>query len=1136
MTEPPVARLSPNANVDGPDPSAGANVLSWLDSTDPSPEDPDAFLRDLVRMIRHLLEQLAEKEPLHFPTLYAFLSYLGHKHQFSGSVVKQLHLFRKGQENYDAMDDPTPEDVNRQIQVAYQTLAVLLEEVYQLALPATTKAKLGPPPPLEPVRTPGPRFVTSTALQGIRLSGSDPVILGWEDGDPDKVIAARFDIPERNEDFTPALRSFMDLTGPSARIQLVDSELDENDVFHPRAFVLDPDHLMDVTAIAECFTPNGAFPVLHLLKRFMPSVATPAILAGLIANYFLDRLMHQPDLTFEEAFQGVFGLQPLGLARLTDEEVRDLVTQCRQHFGTLSAMVQTGFARQGIDPAKAYLEPSFYNPEYGLQGRLDVLYLPESSMDPPAIVELKSGMPFRSNTYGLNANHYIQTLLYELLVRNLRPGRPALAFILYSRSADQPLRYAPTVRALQIEALRVRNELLLLEKRLAAMKDDLPETWEVLNEVQPEDYPGLFGFSRQDMTAFRDTWKRLSAPEKAYFVAFSAFSIREYHLAKTGSDFGRTDGQSAFWTASRSEKEDQHAILSFLNLTADRSHEDDPEIELTFTGRTPKLANFRHGDLAVLYPHTGKTAATGEQIWKGTIVSLSKNNVVLRLRAPQFNKFHFTKYPFWHLERDFLDSSFTQLTRGLYGFARLPEEKRSLLLGWIPPRQGIPAHPALPDELTGEQKMVIRDILASRDYFLLWGPPGTGKTSMVLKHLVGHLYQHTTENILLLAYTNRAVDEICAAISSLGPDLRRAFMRIGSRFSTDPVFRDRLLDGALQNCRNRESVIGLIGSCRIFVATVSSLMGKPELLAIKAFDRVIVDEASQILEPVLAGLLGQFPHFTLIGDHWQLPAVVVQPVRERAISHPALVEAGFRDAGQSMFERLFNHAQALSWGHAFGMLSAQGRMHAEIMAFPNARFYDGKLTCIDAGQKSVLTDPTMSHPLDAGLRNTRVAFLPVRPDHGEILARTNAAEARAIVQIVRYYRDLYRLTGREWHPGTLGIITPFRAQIARIRRTMEDHHINPDAFTIDTVERYQGGARDIILISWCIQRAVDLPMIKSGDGPVDRKLNVALTRARERLIAVGSPDAFKDDPLFGIWTRTYRKDIKEFPSIYGSED
>ncbi|MEL6720631.1 MAG: C-terminal helicase domain-containing protein, partial [Bacteroidota bacterium] len=119
----------------------------------------------------------------------------------------------------------------------------------------------------------------------------------------------------------------------------------------------------------------------------------------------------------------------------------------------------------------------------------------------------------------------------------------------------------------------------------------------------------------------------------------------------------------------------------------------------------------------------------------------------------------------------------------------------------------------------------------------------------------------------------------------------------------------------------------------------------------------------------------------------------------------------------------------------------------------------------------------------------------------------------------------YQKNDRQLTENSIGIITPYRAQIAQIRDTLKDANIDLNLLTIDTVERYQGGARDIILISLCTNSLSQLQSLVSlSDDGVDRKLNVALTRARTHLIVIGNEDLLQND-------LTYRELMASFDRV-----
>ena len=226
------------------------------------------------------------------------------------------------------------------------------------------------------------------------------------------------------------------------------------------------------------------------------------------------------------------------------------------------------------------------------------------------------------------------------------------------------------------------------------------------------------------------------------------------------------------------------------------------------------------------------------------------------------------------------------------------------------------------DEEKEELKEVV-EFLKSPDKFntlgariphgvLLVGPPGTGKTSRALRGMVEAFYREGKQ-ILLLSYTNRAVDEISKALASIEPEID--FIRLGSELSCDESFRPYLIENVLEPCATRRQVQERIARCRVFVGTVATLSSKTELFRLKTFDVAIVDEATQILEPQLLGLLctrnpagaDAIGKFILIGDHKQLPAVVLQSSEQSEVCDEALQAIGLYNLKDSLFERLYRN-------------------------------------------------------------------------------------------------------------------------------------------------------------------------------------------------------------------------------------
>jgi DNA replication ATP-dependent helicase Dna2 len=1094
-----------------------------------------------VSAIYHLMQQLflerTREEQLHFNTLFARMSYVLQKYRVEGYLQAHIQHFRKAAQELYLAADPGSAELVSLSQIGFTVLAKMIALLYQSPTPDDVYRHMLDPLPQPPHWSAVSAFRREMRVLAMRDEPGKQQLICMEEENPGKPLVVRYNLADANDDFTPtldALRRHFTLPLP---LHLIDMEIDAEGACRPRALVLDPDHLIDVTAVAECFQPGGAEPLQHLIKKFLPVKTSKYLLLGHIANFFLDEFLSNPDAAFPDTFPKVFRLNPLGFSLLDDAEIREIYELAKRHYVILKRALKESFPDQNIQPQYCYLEPTFYSSIYGLQGRLDIFH----RKDPEAaIIELKSGKPFRANMYQIGATHFTQTLLYDLLIQSVFDNRlNPRNYILYSSEEQSPLRFAPRIKAQQYEALQVRNQLVSIERQLAnTFANNANEPLEdspvalLFKRLDPMHLPHWKGFIQRDLQDFAGIYHNLDPVERRYFLAFTGFIAREHLMAKRGVDgVDGVQGQAGLWLNNLADKETAFDILSHLKLLENRAGENPATLTFARTpGKTHELANFRKGDIAVLYPYTEGKSPLSNQLFKCTVTGLDAARVQVRLRNPQFNQTLFEQQDWWNIEHDLIDNSFISQYRSLFQFFQASTAKRRLLLTRDAPRK--PEQPGAPlsyPGMTDEQARILRAALEAPDYFLLWGPPGTGKTSVMLRFLVDHIFHQTDEHILLLAYTNRAVDEICEAIEQIGPFIRQHYLRIGSSVATDPRFEEQLLDVKIREINDRKGIKALLQRHRIFVGTVASFAGKQELLTLKSFQRVIIDEASQILEPMLLGMLPQFQQFILIGDHKQLPAVVVQDEQASAVADPLLQQTGLINLRNSLFERLYKQCCQNDWHWAYAHLSYQGRMHEEIMAFPNRYFYETQLDILPAEadpaqrQRAPLNYalPESPTPLEELLAGRRIAFLPTPSDDESPTGKTNRHEALKVVELVTAFHRLYAASGKNLHEGSIGVITPYRAQIAQIQACLEEAGIPPGQLTVDTVERYQGGARDIILISLCTNSARQLQSLVSlSDEGVDRKLNVALTRARQHVVVLGNPEWLERNG-------TYRELMKE---------
>ena len=1119
----------------------------------------------LARLMELLFIEVTKAENIRFTTLFARISFACHQFHISKRTQYWVHFFRKkhrtyvpGNEHYDLYC------------LGFKTLAQCIAGLLDEAIPDEILNIIPPDIPFPYKEVKIRAFKKQARVVALQDDPENDCLLVRDEANPAQPVLVKYNIADRNTPFNQTIRQIRKTFGFPVTLSLLDVEVDEKGMYRPRAIVVEPDYLLDVSAVANCFQGRGAEPVVYLLNKYLPFEQSIPMILGNIANFFLDELMNEPKAIFKETFPKVFKTNPLTFAVLPDSAIREIYHKSQKHWVTLQGMVRQGVKKSNIEPSECYLEPSFYDEIHGLQGRLDVFYKKEAAS---AIIELKSGKPFMPNKYGIGASHFIQTLLYDLMVRSVFKGQiePA-SYILYSGLDTNQLKYAPPVKAEQNEAMQVRNQLVAIDRLLANIREEVKQV-PVLQRVTKNRFPHIKGYLTRNIERFEKTYSSLDDLERRYFNAFSGLIAREHQLAKTGiQGVDQANGLAALWLDTFEEKELNYQVIRSLKIRENRTNEDEPIIVFDKTAMTNPLANFRKGDIAVLYPvrqpgsqaFYSSTALQSEnkvnsnglpideqitsistQIFKVSVLEIGEETVSVRLRYKQFNKAIFEEFEIWNLEHDQMDMSFNAMYQGLFRMAESAKRKRDLLLTVAAPAE--PQTDSLLKTkrsegkliLTKEQETVLHKMLHAEDYFLLWGPPGTGKTSQMLRQYAKWVFENTDENLLLLAYTNRAVDEICEAIESIGEGARSSYLRIGSKYSTSERFKDQLLTSKMAKVHKRKELIEILNGHRIFISTLASLSNALQLLQLKKFRRVVIDEASQILEPMLVGLLPHFEQFVLIGDHKQLPAVVVQDVAASRVNDPKLKSIGLHNLRNSLFERLYKRSKENDWHWAYDQLSHQGRMHRDIMHFPGEHFYEGRLRILPSEipihEKQIapinLQQTDHSTNWQAAVSTQRIAFIDTPIDWEAPSRKTNRFEAKQIAHLIQFFQNQEPRTKNQeprtknqkprtknQEPRTIGVITPYRAQIAQIQEVLKQENIECSSITVDTVERYQGGARDIILISLCTNAASQMDSLVSlSEEGVDRKLNVALTRAREHVVILGNEKILLENDVYRIF-------------------
>ena len=934
-----------------------------------------------------------------------------------------------------------------------------------------------------------------------------------------------------------------DMLYEGASINVV-TPIERDGIIYASFIIFEPDYLVGVQTIASCFTDYADSPLISLINKLKPSPISDAITLGNFASQLLDESLKDLPAghSYRDSVVDFYKNNWLAMLSLEDGKkfYGDGVVQ-KAHIDKVVNEILPSLHEE-YDKREGIVEPSFFSEMLGLQGRMDYLQL-----DFKLLLEQKSGNGEWPYDYYIKPNkkqeHYIQILLYMLMIRYnyhtiyAANNEELHSYLLYSKY-EKPLEDCHFSPEQVQQAIRVRNGIANLE--LQCSKEG---GFDFLKSLEPEDLnerkaKGILWarYQRPEIEEILFPIQAASDLERSYFLRFLTFISKEHLLSKLGNKAKECSGFSSAWHDSLEAKLAAGNIYANLHLITPKEDEQGSitTIKLRYTENDDNvMSNFRKGDIVVLYPYKpGKTPdLRTTMVFRSTIAKIDTDTITLKLRAPQSERaFSAKKGCAWAIEHDFMESSYSSLYKGLHAFLTAPKERRDLVLLQRAPRVNPNA------KLKGDYGYfndLVLNVKRARDLFLIIGPPGTGKTSFGMLYNVREELLSNGSSILLLAYTNRAVDEICGKLEEEGID----YIRIGLEEICDEAYKDRLLSTIASNTAKVAELKEKIISSRVIVSTTASISSKPQILAMKTFSLCIVDEASQILEPHLIGILaaceGSKPaigKIVLIGDDKQLPAVVQQDKKASAVKESMLNDICLTDCRDSLFERLlrrYGDDPSVTY-----MLSRQGRMHETIARFSSEYFYDNKLEVASYRQKENLPQiaENVKEPIEKMLLTRRVIFIDADPPRGSESKKVNGVEADIIARCTLL---AYKHEGRENFISnkTIGIIVPYRNQIAAMRKAIaklakEDESLTERdtarlaTVTIDTVERFQGSQRKYILYSFTVQRKYQLRFLtdstfidKSGK-IVDRKLNVAITRAEEHLIMVGNSTLLGRVPLF----------------------
>ena len=453
-------------------------------------------------------------------------------------------------------------------------------------------------------------------------------------------------------------------------------------------------------------------------------------------------------------------------------------------------------------------------------------------------------------------------------------------------------------------------------------------------------------------------------------------------------------------------------------------------------------------------------------------------------------------------------------------------ELRDLLLGTQKPgfRQLYPVR--LP-WLNPTQEAAVNRVLCARDVAIVHGPPGTGKTTTLVEAIYETL--HREPQVLVCAQSNTAVDWISERLVDRGLSV----LRIGNptrvddkmlsftyerRFESHPAYPElwairrelralqsrarrpdyagrEALRNRLSRLRDRATALEVQINADLFDSAhviASTLVGaNHRLLHGRRFGTLFIDEAAQALEAACWIAIRRADRVVLAGDHQQLPPTIKCP-----------------EAARSGLERTLMQRLAQTKPEAVSLLRVQYRMNEAIMQFSSRRFYNGMLQA----------DPSVRHrgilDLDTPIDWIDTTGLDFKEQFvGDTFGRINRDEADLLIRHLEAYVARIGTDRIRDERIDFGIISPYRAQVQYLRgRIRQSAVLRPirDLLAANTVDGFQGQERDVIFIS--LVRANDQGQIGFlGDL---RRMNVAITRARMKLVILGEAATLARHPFY----------------------
>lgn len=947
---------------------------------------------------------------------------------------------------------------------------------------------------------------------------------------------------------------------------------------HHNMLILHPDHLISTTVVADSF---GCLRRAVLQDRIKAtSKMNPPMLYGTLLHELFQEALKVNKWDSEFLLEAIDKLLPGKFETIleinsTCEQVKEHMSSKLPELQAWAevfvraeprpdAIVRERNGKQSLMSINKLLdvEEHVWSPMYGLKGGIDAT-VQVTMQDEHGERTLTVPFEVKTGKNTSNAAHVAQTALYNLLLSNRYDIDVAYGILYYLETSDTSR--IPAIRNEIIHMIIKRNELACYVRERIELPPMLKEDFKC-QKCYAQDACFLYDKLVEDGNGEQLNKKA----KERYDELVQSLNPRDQHFMKkwdtllTKEESDMMKFRRELWTMLSTEREKLGRCFSNVILEPGSGHDEKNGQKInrysyTFIKQKPKPGfSFTESQLVIGEPIVVSDEQGHFALAKGYITNVRKHRITVavdrrlrnaRARLPGFESqtnqtfvgiMEVTKEGesrvetpidaepnLYRLDKDEFSNGMAAARNNLIQImddsVYKARELRSLIVHDRPPvfkpalKTAIFPSQSSQMSMNTDQKAAVAKVMSAKDYALVLGMPGTGKTTTIA-HIIRALVAKG-KSVLLTSYTHSAVDNILLKIRNDEIDI----LRLGAAAKVHAEVRQFATLGS----EPKDSIEELEKSWMkpLVVATTCLTINHP-LFNRRVFDYCIVDEASQITLPVCLGPIRMANTFVLVGDHYQLPPLV---------QNKEAMEGGL---DVSLFKMLCEaHPEAVV------SLEHQYRMCADIMLLSNTFIYSGRLKCGTAAVASRRLTPStpnglvmyhdtkrqcgpfvdaicsgpespacwLSRALDPSnpvvFINTDLISPTLETQFGSRI--TNALEARLVAQLTVSLLAL-------GIPATeIGVIAFYRSQLALLRSTLSSTHTQTQSselaapaistgsagIELHTADRFQGRDKEVVLVS-CV-RSNENQVI--GDLLKDRRrVNVALTRARSKLVILGS--------------------------------